>query len=184
MLKRMLVFIVLLTGMLLVARAQEATPVVFEDEREIYSVLHWGDGVFEPEIWYASAEELPTRTRATWLSDSLGGLAFADYLHFDEGIVFGQISAVFNQDWFEGTLGPSYTVWRENVRCDLGDVRLLDFSLQKDDVKYQMRYWIKTVTPYRVMTIHIVLPSENQEDMDRYAGLLFPDLPSCTGSVG
>src|SRR5690606_17925196 len=129
-------------------------------------------------------EELPARTRATWRADSLGGLAFADYIHFDEGITTRQIDDVFNDDWFEVTIGGTYQVWRENVRCDLGEVRLIEFSLQTNNIKYNMRYWIDHVSRFRVMTIFIVLPAEDQDNMDLYAERLYPELPSCTGSAG
>src|SRR5262249_34934609 len=125
MLKRILSVIIIFCGVLLIARAQDATPSP-EPEREIYTALGYGDGVFEPDIWYASAAEEPTRTTATWRADGIGGVGFVEYLHFDEGVKFSQFNAVFNDDWFKTTLS-NYKVWRENTHCDQGDLRLIDF---------------------------------------------------------
>jgi hypothetical protein len=189
MVKRLLLMVAILSGVMLVARAQDASPTPTaapfpEADREIYTVLHRGDNAFDPEEWYASAEELPSRTRATWRSDTLGGLAFADYIHFDEGIVFEQLDAVFNQDWWDVTLGGTYSVWRENVRCDLGDLRLIEFSVQANDVSYNMRYWIQPIGRFRVLAFFIVLPADNPDIINDYADRLYPQLSSCTGSIG
>lgn len=186
MVKRIVVFIAVLSLVFVVARAQEATETPEEEalEREIYTVLDWGDAAFEPVLWYASAEELPARTRGTWRADSLGGLAFADYLHFDEGILWTQIDDVFNEDWFDVSIGTSYEVWRENVRCDLGTTRLIEFSLQVNNIKYDMRYWIDRASAYRVMAAFLVFPADDQDNLQAYAEKLYPDLSSCSGSVG
>ncbi len=183
MLKRLIVLVLVLGSMLLVVRAQDATEEP-PPEREIYTVLRWGDDVFEPVVWYASAEELPARTRATWRADSLGGLAFADYLHFEEGITVPQIDNVFDQSWFEASLGGTYDIWRENVRCDLGNLRLIEFSLSSGDTKYSMRYWIDWVSSYRVMAIFLVFPATDLADMELYADKLYPDLPTCMSASG
>src|SRR5262245_19692712 len=135
MAKRIIILLVLLGGVLLMARAQDSTTDETQPEREIYTVLGYGDDVFEPDIWYASAAEEPTRTTTTWRADGIGGVAYADYLHFDEGIRPSQYDAVFDKNWFDVSLS-NYNVWRENTRCDLGDLRLIDFSLQTNDIKY------------------------------------------------
>jgi hypothetical protein len=183
MFKRMLVIIAMLGVVFAVARAQnEATPEP-APEREIYTALGYGDGVFEPDIWYASANEQPSHTQATWRADGIGGLAYLDYIHFDEGVAFSQLDAVFNDGWFNATLS-NYSVWRENTRCDLGDLRLIEFSLQTNSIKYAMRYWIEVVNDYRVLTMFVVFPADDESDLDNYSNQLFPELPSCSGAVG
>jgi hypothetical protein len=182
MAKRIIIILILLGGVFLVARAQN-TPDELQPEREIYTVLAYGDDVFEPDIWYASAAEEPTRTTATWRADGIGGVGYADYLHFDEGIRVSQYDAVFDSHWFDVSLS-NYAVWRENGRCDLGDLRLIDFSLQTNDIKYHMRYWIQLADDHRVLTLFVVFPAEDKLNLDAYADKLFPELPSCSGSVG
>lgn len=180
--KRVIVAVVMLGALWIVARAQDITPD-FDTEREIYIALAYGDEVFEPGIWYASASEEPSRTRATWRADGMGGVAYLDYIHFDEGILFNQLDAVFNAGWFNATLS-NYRVWRENTRCDLGELRLIEFSLQTNDIRYDMRYWIEVVEDDRVLTLFVVFPSDDEANLDDYANRLFPELPSCSGAVG
>jgi hypothetical protein len=182
MLKRIGLLLVVLSMLFVVVRAQDTTEEALP-EREIYTALSYGDDVFEPDIWYASASEEGSRTRATWRADGLGGVAFLDYLHFDEGILFSQIDAVFDDGWFNATLA-NYSVWRENTRCDLGDLRLIEFSLQTNNIKYEMRYWLEIVNDYRVLSMFIVFPAADKANLDDYADRLFPELSSCAGAVG
>ena len=58
MIKRFIILVVLLSGALLVSRAQD------KPTREIYTVLSYGDSVFEPDKWLASAREEAGRTTA------------------------------------------------------------------------------------------------------------------------
>jgi len=179
MLKRTLSIIILLCGVFLITRAQDATPSP-EAEREIYTALSYGDGVFEQDIWYASASEEPTRTTATWRADGIGGVGYVDYLHFDEGVKFSQFDAVFDNEWFKTTLS-NYKVWRENTRCEQDDLRLIDFSLQNNNIKYHMHYWIQLANTHRVLTMFIVFPADDPQNLDTYARRLFPELPDCSG---
>lgn len=173
----------ILPFLLLMAGVIAAQDNQSETQREIYTVLDFGDPVFEPELWYVSATESASRTTATWTAESLGGLAYMDYLHFDGGFTDEDMDAVFGQEWFDTSL-YNYSVWRENAACDLGGIRLHEFSLQNADIKYEMRYWIEMVSPTRVLTSFVVFPTEAQDALVDYAERLYPDANSCSGSVG
>ncbi len=173
----------ILLFLLIAAGVVFAQDEVGESQREIYTVLDIGDPVFEPELWYVSATESASRTTATFTADSLGGLAFIDYLHFDGGFNPEDVETVFGQEWFDTTL-YNYAVWRQNTFCDLGDVRLYEFSLQNADIKYGMRYWIEQISPTRVLTMFIVFPIDTEGALEDYAERLYPDAYSCSGSVG
>ena len=187
MLKRMLVILAVLGAVFVVVprigMAQDTATEETQPEREIYVALGYGDEVFEPDIWYASASEQPSHTQATWRADGIGGLAYLDYIHFDEGVAFSQLDAVFNDGWFNATLS-NYRVWRENTRCDLGSLRLIEFSLQTNNIKYNMRYWLEVVNDTRVLTMFVVFPATDADNLDNYSNLLFPELASCSGAVG
>jgi hypothetical protein len=183
MLKRVALVIVVLCAAFVVVRAQDDATEEPRTEREIYTALSYGDDVFEPDIWYASASEEPSHTQATWRADGIGGLAYLDYIHFDEGIAFSQLDAVFNDGWFNATLS-NYRVWRENTRCDYGNLRLIEFSLQTNNIKYNMRYWLDVVNDTRVLTMFVVFPATDEDNLDNYSNLLFPELASCSGAVG
>lgn len=175
MLKRLVVLIVLLAGALMVTRAQDTT-----SEREIYTVLEYGEGIFEPELWLASAAEQGIRTTAQWRADAIGALAYLDYIHYDAGITAEQIPAIFNQDWFDVTLA-NYQGWRETTNCQLGDVWLHEISLQESNLKYSMRYWITPVSDTRVLTLFVIFRTDDRDMLEEYAQKLFPDAAVCAG---
>jgi hypothetical protein len=172
MFKRLLIVVVLMSAVVLAAHAQ-STP-----EREIYTVLHYGDDVFEPDVWLASAAEEASRTTATWRAESLGAVAFASYLHFDEGVTPDTVKKFFTNEWFNGSF-TNYQGFREMTHCDVQDVTVHEFSMLVNNQKYMMRYWIKPVSDTRILTIFIVFPTKDQVQLDEYAQKLFPDVISC-----
>lgn len=173
MTKRLLLTALLIIGLALVARAQN-------DQREIYTALAYGETAFEPETWLASAAELGTRTTATWRNDSEGALAYLDYLHYDEGFDPEDMDDVFGPRWFDVTLA-NYEGWRELRRCQFEDeLRLHEFSLQFNNLKYTMRYWIQPVEDNtRVLTLFVLYPTDQFERLNEYAERLFPGAAAC-----
>ena len=169
--KTILVAFTLCFGMILVANAQR-------QEREIYTVLAYGDEVFEPDLWYASATEEETRTQARWTSYDLNAVAFLDYLHFPDGIAPEEIGGFFNKDWFNGTLG-NYEAWEEQTACRQGDLLLYEINVDSEGSPYRMRYWIHPVSLQRIVALFIVFPVDNTDSMDEYSARLFPELTSC-----
>jgi len=147
-------------------------------EREIYTVLHYGDAVFEPDVWLASAGEEDIRSNATWRADSLGAVAFATYLHFDDGVPADVMTSFFNDDWFKTTF-TNYTGYHELEHCDAQGMTLYEFSVLVNDAKYMMRYWIQPINDTRILAFFIVLPTTDEKSLDKYAALLYPDFASC-----
>lgn len=154
-------------------------------EREIYTVLAYGDDVFEPELWYASASEEAARTTATWFPRPESGfgsaVAFADYLHFDSGYSKEGLRELFDDAWFDVTLA-NYDSHTLTLECEQGDLRLFEFSLRFDDADYLMRYWVEAHTETRVMAMYIVFPARDvaaRRTLEDYAQRLYPDFPAC-----
>lgn len=163
--------LVMCFGVILVSYAQR-------QEREIYTALAYGDGIFAPVLWYASAAEEETRTKATWTSFELDAVAYLDYLHFDEGIAPDELSDFFDKDWFTVTLS-NYQDWAQQDACASGDILLFEFDVTFEDNPYHMRYWIEPVSPYRVAARFLVFPTTDPRAMQHYAARWFPDFVSC-----
>ncbi|MCA0454480.1 MAG: hypothetical protein LCI00_10940 [Chloroflexi bacterium] len=174
MVKRLIILVVLLTGALLVGRAQDTA------EREIYTVLSYGDGVFEPEQWLASAREENGRTTAEWRDDDISGLAYLGYIHFDNPIQPDQIPLVFTEDWFNAVFA-NYQGIVETSNCQLDEVTLHEFNVLQAGVRFSVRYWIEHIDENRVLTLFLMFPSADPENMNTYAERLFPDAPICAG---
>ncbi len=174
--RKILILMVVFFGLIVITQAQG------KPEREIYTVLHYGDDAFDPNIWLASAEEQTDRTTATWRSANLDAVAYADFLHFEKGVKPPSFDDYFDNDWFTAVF-TNYQGYKEMNRCDSSaDMRLIEFSTLVNDQKYTMRYWIQRISPSRILTLFIVVPNTHADILDDYANKLFPSLVSCEKS--
>ncbi len=174
MIKRFFILVVLLAGALLVGRAQD------KPAREIYTVLSYGDDVFEPDQWLASAKEETGRTTAEWRDDAISGLAYLGYIHFDNPIQPDQVPLVFTNDWFNAVFA-NYQGLIETSNCQLKDVTLHQFNVIQAGNRFSVRYWIKPISESRVLTLFLMFPTSDTAHMDTYAKKLFPDAAVCSG---
>ncbi len=155
-------------------------------QREIYTVLAFGEDVFEPERWYTSAAESAGRTTATWTAKAesgfVGALAYADYLHFDGGYTSEGLTELFNDAWFDGVLA-NYESHTSTTACQSEDgLMLFEFTVNSDGTPYTMRYWVEPVEETRVMALFIVFPAGDvaaRRLLETYAQALYPALSIC-----
>jgi hypothetical protein len=174
MIKRFIILVVLLGGAMLVSRAQD------KPQREIYTVLSYGDNVFEPDEWLASAREEAGRTTAEWRDDAISGLAYLGYIHFDNPIQPDQIPLVFTDDWFKAVFA-NYQGIAEVSNCEMQGVTLHLFKVVQAGNNFDVRYWIKRIDESHVLTLFLMFPSTDKTNMNTYAKKLFPDADLCTG---
>lgn len=174
MFKKLFLALIIIFSVALLALAQDDKPPL----REIYKVLSYGDDVFEPDIWYASATETVGMTTAQWNAASMSALSYVVYRHFDEGIKPEDVGTYFDNTWFEAAFA-NYTSWRKVGVCYDGDITLHKFNLTLSGIDFAMRYWVEPVSDTRVKAMFIVFPSANVTDLDEYAARLYPDLPDC-----
>lgn len=145
--------------------------------REIYTVLAYGDDLFEPELWLAQATEHEDRTTGSWVSADLGGLAYADYLHFPSGIEDPE--AFFDEAWFEVTF-ENYDFWALIDRCEFEDGTTLRlFDVKDDGNEYWMRYWTRQETETRVLAFFLVFPKTSGANLEKYSERFAPETTSC-----
>jgi hypothetical protein len=172
MLKHTLLLVVLVCVSVSAVWAQEDEP-----RREIYTVLELGDDVFEIGVWRAQASEEVDRTTATWYSEELGAVAFADYLHFDGGGV--DLETFFDEEWFEVTF-ENYDSWELTSQCEVDDdLQLRVFNVIDEEIAYTMNYWVRVESETRVLAFFIVLPQENVRHMATYSERFEPRAVSC-----
>src|SRR5690606_1896161 len=171
--KRILVIIALLVVGIQAARSQEN-----QARREIYTALAYGDSIFEPETWRASAREETTKTVALWESDQHGAIGYLEYLHFDGGLTEEVIENTFDDHWFEITF-QNYASWEEVAKCRFDDMTLFEFDMLNNDIEYRMRYWIRPETETRLITFFLVFPTEQMEALDDYSARFDPAGTTC-----
>lgn len=176
---RLLTALVMLTAAVIAAlgavSAQDAGPF---GERELHAVLGYGDQVFEPGMWLARGREFTDRTTAQWDSQLLGGLAYADFLHYDDEIRAEQMAGRFDTEWFNVTL-RNYDEWTQTASCAFDNLLLREFTVRVGEQKYLMRYWIELVTPERVLTFFMVFPATSPDVLDVYAERFRPGASKC-----
>jgi hypothetical protein len=187
----LLLLIVFLVALVAQAQDTDAPPA----EREIITVLQMGDGVFENDLWRASAAETASSTTATWLpipESGYGAISHIAYLHVDDGYTPTGLDELFNDQWFADTLANWEDVRKTNV-CFDGDITLHEFSLAFRDAndnvtQYDLRYWVDPVSETRVRTWHIAFATTFSDGapnpksaawLDDYARRMYPDLPAC-----
>jgi hypothetical protein len=175
MLKKLVIVMLVVCCGAVLMRAQDE----FLEDREIYTVLSYGDDVFEPELWLASAAESAVTTTATWNSPTYGALSYLDYRHYDDGITTEEIDALFDNTFFEANFA-NYATWRKTAVCYSGDLTLHEFELSNGDLLYNMRYWIAPAEENTRVSAHfIVFPNSYLPELDGYAEQLYPELPVC-----
>lgn len=176
MLKKLLVVLVVLVCSVALIQAQDREE---PEEREIYTALAYGDDVFEPELWLASATESEVTTTVTWSTTAYGALSYLDYRHYDDGITADEITTVFDNTWFESVFA-NYSSWRKVAVCYDEDVTLHEFELTSGESQYNMRYWVEPAEDFtRVRAQFVVFPNSYLPELDEYSERLFPDLPAC-----
>jgi hypothetical protein len=174
MLKRAVWVFILVFGLATTAFAQESEP------REIYTVLGYGDGVFEASSWLATAYEQYDRTTAYWTSTEISAIAYIDLLHYTSGFTVDEAFRFFGdiENWLEGVL-VNYQPWTMTARCGAGDLMLYEFDGVFENQPRLIRYWFQVTEPDRLLTAQLIFTTEDRDLLDSYAEQMFPRLPSC-----
>ena len=139
--------------------------------------------VFPAALWTSRSDATDSRTTTTWTADSLGAVAYLEYLHYDCGVSQQQIDDYFSSDNFKVILS-NYSSYQPTAQCQHNDLKLFEFDLSFNGGSYHMLYWAKQITPTRVADLFITFPANQQAKQAEYAGRLFPDLPSCQRAGG
>ncbi|MEO8394538.1 MAG: hypothetical protein ABI700_16205 [Chloroflexota bacterium] len=158
-----------------------ATQDVPQDLTEMSAVVD--ASIFAQSLWTIQSDFSDERTTTTWRADSLGAVAYLEYLHFDCGVLPDQIDQYFSPETFDTVLS-TYSSHEQTAVCRQNGLRLFEFDLSFNDTRYQMRYWIKRITPTRVADFALTFPADQQAKMAEYAGRLFPTLPTCAAAAG
>lgn len=172
-LRRTLLLLVLLVAGIQAARSQESFP-----RREIYTALAYGDNIFEPDLWRASAREESTKSVALWESDEHGAIGYLEYLHFEGGLSEQIIKNTFNDNWFEISF-ENYAAWEKVAECQFDGTTLFEFDMLNNDIEYRMRYWIRAETETRAITFFLVFPTDRMDALDEYSARFDPSGMAC-----
>ena len=171
MLKRLLFVCLVMMGTL--------TGFAQEDQSEIWTVLAYGDKVFEPELWRAEGFEDVTRTKVGWQSDTYKALINIDLLHYPRAVTQSSLNTIFDQNWLDATVG-SFVPVKQTSACGSNTMRLYEYAGTANASDHTIRYWIEWISPYRIKTIFAAFPTKYMDALDVYSARLYPDFPTCS----
>ena len=140
------------------------------------SLFHEGD-------WTEQITSDETKTTAFWQSNSMGAVAFMQWLHYDCGVTDADMSSYYTPEGFEDLLS-NYESHQQTAVCANNDLRLFEFEASVNQQDYLLFYWVKQVSPTRVMNFSLTFPVSQRAKLAEYAGQLFPDLFTCEAAAG
>ena len=146
---------------------------------DIDRALSFTGKMFDTADWKRSYNVAETRVSVTWLSDSLGSVAYLEALIFSCGYEEIDIDDYFtDDDWdiiFENY--ESYEITDECINED--GLRLYEFEADSLGSDYFIRYWAKPDSDHRLITMMMTFPFQNIGALNDYAYRLFPTLTTC-----
>lgn len=148
-------------------------------EEDVRAMLDLFGDTFASGDWTEQISTSDTKTTATWLSSSLGAVAYLEYLHYDCGVTEEQIDAYYSPEGFDVLLS-SYDTHEFTLSCELSDTRLYEFDATLSGNAYHILYWVEQVSATRVAGLMLVVPLTNRTDQVDLAFELYPELPTCS----
>lgn len=162
--------------------APKVTPVCISSEpaqADIDSALAYTGALFNETDWQRTYTVSESRVAVTWLSETLGAVAYLEALIFPCGYEEPDLNDFFNDENWQ-VIFENYESYEAVSECktDAG-LRLYQFKAVEQGYDYDIKYWAGNDTDTRVMAVMIVFPVESKSLMDEYSSTLFPDLTSC-----
>ncbi|HEX2905968.1 MAG TPA: hypothetical protein VHO69_03865, partial [Phototrophicaceae bacterium] len=97
---------------------------------------------------------------------------------FDGGATDEAVTTYFSGDNLKALLA-NYEPWRQSETCTIDDVTIYEFVSKVGQERRLLRYWVKTITPTRVLAVNAAVAESQIELLDEYAERLFPGAASC-----
>ncbi len=159
-----------------------ATPVCIDPaptQADIDRALSVTGGLFETGDWKRTYVVSSDKVMVTWLSDSIPSIVNLEALVFPCSYEDIDLDLYFNNEGWSIIFGnyQGYTYVNE-CRDDRG-LRLYNFIAVDQGAPYDVRFWVLSDTPTRVISIMVVMPDDSNAQMDEVAYALFPQLQSC-----
>jgi hypothetical protein len=148
---------------------------------DIDYALEFTGKLFETEGWEQSYSVLEDRVSVSWLSNSLGAVAFMEALIFPCGYEEPDLNDYFSDENWDNVFAnyQSYELVTE-CRSDTTGLRLYQFDVDSDGVPYIVNYWVKNDTNTRVISFMLIVPDDSFDLLDEYSYSLFPQLSNCS----
>ncbi|MBK6646647.1 MAG: hypothetical protein IPG44_13055 [Anaerolineales bacterium] len=148
-------------------------------QADIDRALSITGGLFETGDWERTYTVASDKVLVSWYSESIPAIVNLETLVFPCGYEDLDLDAYFNDEgWsiiFSNYQGYEYV----NECLDDQGLRLYNLIAVDQGVSYNVRYWVLSDTPTRVVSLMVVMPGDADAEMDEIAYALFPQLLFC-----
>jgi hypothetical protein len=145
---------------------------------DIEYVLSFGSQTFAADDWIKRYTVEPYRVSLTRNNDTLGALAFFEYLIYNCGYGQADLDSYFNAANFD-IVFSEYESYADAGFCEIENLALYEYDLVENGIRYAARYWVKQVSDTRVLVLMLVFPAAAPDALDQYSRAIFPGLTHC-----
>jgi hypothetical protein len=152
-------------------------------EQDVNYALTFSGNIFETDDWQRSHTVASMRTSVTWLNDSVGALAYLEYLIYSCGYDQDDIEKYYSEQNFQEVIfSGNYQNMQRIAQCTdvTGELTLHEFRGVWQDEEYLFRMWVKLDNRTRVLSLLLVFPENSSDLLDKYSIKNFPTLDSCS----
>jgi hypothetical protein len=147
-------------------------------QNDIDFALAFSGQVFDSTDWERTYTVSGDRVSVTWLNNPLGAVAYLEVLIFPCGYEEPDLNNYYDDNW--GTIFQNYESYTSVAECRRNDgLRLYEFEAQNQGFEYGIKYWVKSDTDSRVISLMVVFPLDLKDMLDNYSARLFPIYSSC-----
>ncbi|GMV35445.1 MAG: hypothetical protein DCC59_13845 [Chloroflexi bacterium] len=157
------------------------TPICIDSaptQADIDRALSITGGLFETGDWDRTYTVASDKVLVSWYSESIPSIVNLEALVFPCGYEDLDLDIYFNEEGWEIIFGNYQGYEYVNECRDDRGLRLYNFIAVDQGVPYEVRYWVLSDTPTRVISLMVVMPGEAAE-LDEIAYALFPQLEFC-----
>lgn len=135
----------------------------------IFSEVEWKDEITLHE----------NRVMHTWHRRDSSDLAYLDYRIYPDGYSQEDLDWYYSDENFNEILYTYYDDLEKLAECSADSLTLYEFRASYMDTPYLIRDWVDTSNPNRIADLSIIFTEADRAELNDYAQVLFPSLPSC-----
>ena len=148
-------------------------------EKDIDRALSYVETAFDSSEWERSYTVIERRVSVTWQNVSSSALAYLEATIFPCGYEEPDLNAQYSDENWKAIF-ENYEDYKMISECKRDDgLRLYEFKAQNQGFEYGIKYWVKSDTDTRVISMMLVFPLELEAMMGDYSTRLFPTYTSC-----
>lgn len=148
-------------------------------QADIDRALSITGGLFDTGDWERTYTVASDKVLVSWYSEAIPSIVNLESLVFPCGYEDIDLDLYFNEEGWEIIFGNYQGYEYVNECRDDQGLRLYNLIAVDQGASYEVRYWVLSDTPTRVISLMVVMPVKAAAEMDEIAYALFPQLQFC-----